>query len=637
MMGYSTLSNRQIRLIPSVIMLLSAVAALMSYLQALHYTFILDDIGYILWNNKLAGLKATELWRLFTGPYNDYSEFLPLRDLSYWFDLSMFGQNPAAFRLHNILLYLLCLPLVFYTSLNLWRHFRPQDTSSAPFAAAAVTALFALHPAHVETVVWISDRKYVLADLFSVLAFWLAASVKREHGLSAPHAVTVMLAFVAVMLSKSSYVTVAPVISLLWIIFWLDTAKQERHRSMVLWSIGMLLLTASLILIFIFSGKEYISMSGGMVPVFGFETVTRSLAALGWLARLVVSGESRHMYYPVIEYPHLSAMIALGGVILSAGMAGLVMVLRRPSLEGFTLVAFFLLCAPYLQLVPYAPPSLVSDRFLSLAVWPLILFIVALAWRLKPSLRTILLLIIAMSWGYQTSERPRDWRNFETLVDADLRNYPGYYMPAVYKITSFMLPRGEIQQASELAKGITNPDVRNIMTGIIKIHDGNELDVTGAGKLQGAMDQLWKLGKDIKQLPVQAKLDTALSNLWIRLPYLLAVEWKYLDLLYPDNVSLRYNAGLWMLDAQRYKDAVDYLRGAATSPDLPKKLRGKAYASMGIALLGSGNTADAEAPLRAALEQSPPELRAYCSLSDLYKQTGRIEEAALAQTACPVQ
>jgi len=175
------------------------------------------------------------------------------------------------------------------------------------------------------------------------------------------------------------------------------------------------------------------------------------------------------------------------------------------------------------------------------------------------------------------------------------------------------------------------------MTGIIKIHDGNELDVTGAGKLQGAMDQLWKLGKDIKQLPVQAKLDTALSNLWIRLPYLLAVEWKYLDLLYPDNVSLRYNAGLWMLDAQRYKDAVDYLRGAATSPDLPKKLRGKAYASMGIALLGSGNTADAEAPLRAALEQSPPELRAYCSLSDLYKQTGRIEEAALAQTACPVQ
>lgn len=635
--AHSTPSNILLRTAPSLIILFGAMAALVSYLQALHYTFILDDIGYIVWNVKLAGLKATELWRLFTGPYNDYSEFLPLRDLSYWVDLSVFGQNPAAFRLHSILLYLMCLPLVFATTLQIWRYFRPQESSSAPFAAASVTALFALHPAHVETVVWISDRKYVLADLFSMLAFWLAVSAKRTGGLSVPLASSSMLAFVAVMLSKSSYVTVAPVIALLWIIFWQDTPKQERSRTMLLWPSGILLLTAIVALFFFASGEDYISMSGGKVPTFELEMIPRSLAVLGWLVRLVISGESRHMYYPVIEYPHLFAMIALGGAVLSAAIASLIMVMRRPTLVGFALAAFVLLCAPYLQLVPYAPPSLASDRFVSLAAWPLIVVIVALAWRLKPSLRTLMLLVFAVSWGFQTSERPRDWQNFETLIDADLRRYPGYYMPAVYKITEFQLPRGEFKQASQLANGITNPEVRSIMTGIIKVHFGNESDASESNKLQEAMDRLWMLGKDIKQMPVGAKLDTALNNLWIRLPYLCAVEWKHLAASFPNDVSLQYNAGLWMLDSLRYNDAVDYLRAATMSPDLPAELRGNAYASLGMALLASGQIAEAEASLRAALAQSPPELRAYCTLSDLYLQTGRRADSALAQTACPVR
>ena len=55
-------------------------------------------------NQKLAGLHLTELWRLFAEPYNDFFEFLPLREFSYWFDIKLFGLNPVAFRLHNIIL-----------------------------------------------------------------------------------------------------------------------------------------------------------------------------------------------------------------------------------------------------------------------------------------------------------------------------------------------------------------------------------------------------------------------------------------------------------------------------------------------------------------------------------------------------
>src|ERR1019366_8419549 len=96
------------------------------------------------------------------------------------------------------------------------------------------------------------------------------------------------------------------------------------------------------------------------------EAVTRLLAVLGWLARLAISPESRHFYYPVFEDTYLPFRVALGVAVLAA--AGGVMILRRRSLEGFALVTFLLLCMPYTQLVPFVTDSLVSDRFLALAV-----------------------------------------------------------------------------------------------------------------------------------------------------------------------------------------------------------------------------------------------------------------------------
>lgn len=622
-------ASRVRRLAPAALVMTGALAALIAYLQALYYPFILDDIGYISWNTRLTGLPAAELWRLLGEPYNDYAEFLPLRDLSYWLDITLFGQVPAAFRLHNIILYLLCLPLVFGCTLRVWRYFRPADAASAPWVAAVTTALFALHPAHAEAVVWISGRKDVLAGLFSLLALWLALDARRERGFSPPLAAATLVTLLAAMLAKASAVAVAPVIALLWVIYWRDIPAQERRRPLLLWPLASILLAICMAALFSSFATEKIPL------YFGVEAVTRSLAVLGWLARLAVSPESRHFYHPVFEDANLHVMVALGIAVLAVAIAGVVVILRKRSMEGYAVVAFLLICLPSLQLIPYAPPSLVSDRFVFLAVWPVLLLLVALAWRLNTVPRTVLLMVIAMSWAFQTSERPRDWRNFETLVNADLRSYPGYYMPAVYKITSFQLPRRLYRDAEQTADPITTPAFRSLMLAMIAIHHGLDADAATTGKLQQAMVLLWKLGGELKHPPVEAQWNSPLNNLWIKMPFLLAIEWKHLAERFPDDVSVSYNAGSWMLDAQRYSDAVSYLRIATESPQLPSHLRGMAYTSLGTALLGSGNVAAAEVPLHAALKQSPPDLRAYCRLAEIYKQTGRLAEAASAEATCP--
>jgi Tfp pilus assembly protein PilF len=90
-----------------------------------------------------------------------------------------------------------------------------------------------------------------------------------------------------------------------------------------------------------------------------------------------------------------------------------------------------------------------------------------------------------------------------------------------------------------------------------------------------------------------------------------------------------------LLKVHKYKEAVVHLRAGAESEHFPESARGTALKNLGLALIGAGDIAAAEAPLRAALQQVPPDLRAYCSLAEVYRRSGRIEEATRADAACP--
>ncbi len=616
------------RLAPLALVLVSSAIAVGAYLQALDTQFIGDDAGYIPNNPKLIGLRFVELWRLLVEPFNTFAEFLPLRELSFWFDITLFGMNPAAFRIHNIILYLLCLPLVYATTLSLWRYFRPADAASAAWAAAAVSALFALHPTLVEPVVWISGRKYLLPNLFAMLALWFALSARREHGLSPAHAAAALVALVAMMLSKTSYFPVAAIIALLWVMFWRDIPSPERRRSLLLWPLAMLLLAAFLLLIFIAS-----STKGRLPFYFGIETVTRTLAVLGWLARLAVSPESRHFYYPVFEDPYLPVMAALGVAVVAAAAWGGVMLLRRRSLAGFALVAFLLLCLPYLQLIPYSAPTLVSDRFLALALWPGMLLVVSLAWRLKPVPRTVLLLVIALPLVLQTIERSRDWRSHEALADADFRAHPGHCISTLYKITAVQSLSG-FRDEYAAANSITDPECRNIMIMSVRATYAVYVKAVSTSNPREAMTLLWDLGLQLKQPPVQARWNLPMNFIWGKAKHMLDRDWEYLAAQFPDDETVHYNAGLWLLSENQYEYAAIPLRAAIESQRLPQSVRGTAYKNLALALMNAGHIAEAEAPLRAALEQSPPDMRAHCLLSEVYKQTKRFEEAARAAAKC---
>ncbi len=147
----------------AVICVLLAVVTLIAFQGVRNNDFVdFDDHGYVLENRHVQqGLTAQSIEWAFTT--FDVSNWHPLTWISHMVDWSMYGHNPSGHHMTNLLLHaangvLLFLLLIYMTG-ALWR-------------SAIVAFLFALHPAHVESVAWISERKDVLCAFF-----WFATSI----------------------------------------------------------------------------------------------------------------------------------------------------------------------------------------------------------------------------------------------------------------------------------------------------------------------------------------------------------------------------------------------------------------------------------------------------------------------------
>jgi hypothetical protein len=162
-----------------------------------------DDNDYITDNRGVqAGLSAEGLRWAFTT--TAASNWHPLTWLSLQLDYQLSGLDPYGFHRSNVLLHLVNTLLLF----GLLRRM-----TAALWRSALVAALFALHPLHVESVAWASERKDVLSTLFWMLTLWgYLLYVQRP---TAWRYLGVVLPFVLGLLAKPMLVTLPCVLLLL--------------------------------------------------------------------------------------------------------------------------------------------------------------------------------------------------------------------------------------------------------------------------------------------------------------------------------------------------------------------------------------------------------------------------------------
>ena len=168
-----------------------------------------DDPRFVVENAYVRGGLTAEgiRWAFAPGATENWH---PLTWLSLMLDAEIFGdpgtQGPHVARGYhatNLVLHTACVILLFVVLSRM---------TSAPWRSGAVSALFAIHPLHVESVAWVSERKDVLSTLFVLLSlagyvrFSESAGSDRGVARTAWYAVS-LAGFVCSMLSKQMYVT----------------------------------------------------------------------------------------------------------------------------------------------------------------------------------------------------------------------------------------------------------------------------------------------------------------------------------------------------------------------------------------------------------------------------------------------
>jgi hypothetical protein len=158
---------------PAFISLLLAAAVFLVFLPVLKCQFVnLDDPLYVTSNSNVqAGLTHAGLvWAFRTG---DAGNWHPLTWISHMLDCQLYGLGPAGHHLTNLLFHALNSILLFILL---------QRLTGALWRSAFVAALFALHPLHVESVAWISERKDVLSACFFMLTLLAYARYAKKAG-----------------------------------------------------------------------------------------------------------------------------------------------------------------------------------------------------------------------------------------------------------------------------------------------------------------------------------------------------------------------------------------------------------------------------------------------------------------------
>ena len=140
-----------------------ATLTLTAFWPVMHAGFVnLDDPTYVAANLRVQqGLTWENVKWSFSTYY--FSNWHPLTWLSYLVDIEIFGVNPRAMHGVNLAWHVANVLLLFGLL---------KRATGLTWPSAMVAALFAVHPLHVESVAWISERKDVLSTFFWIGSMW---------------------------------------------------------------------------------------------------------------------------------------------------------------------------------------------------------------------------------------------------------------------------------------------------------------------------------------------------------------------------------------------------------------------------------------------------------------------------------
>ena len=273
------------------------------FAQTLRYDFVnYDDPGYVYQNTGItSGISFANVTWAFTHVHSE--NWHPLTTITHMLDCQLYGLNAGWHHFTNVLLHCVAVVLLFAAL---------QQMTGVLWRSAFVSAVFAVHPLHVESVAWIAERKDVLSAVFFMLT--LLAYLRYTRAPSIGRYLIVAIVLALGLMSKPMLVTLPFILLLLD--YW-PLGRFEARRSN--------------------TGRKVLQLVVEKIPLIALSAVSSIVTflaqrgAIGWTEQLPVATRIsnaliayvvyiRQMFWPerlAVFYPHLENRVPIWEISLS--------------------------------------------------------------------------------------------------------------------------------------------------------------------------------------------------------------------------------------------------------------------------------------------------------------------------------
>lgn len=553
------------------------VATVVVYSQVPRFAFVnFDDPDYVTANAHVRrGITPGGLvWAITSG---DAANWFPVTRLSHMLDTQLFGLRSGLHHLTNVVIHALGAMLLF-AFLN--------RATRARWPSLFVAFLFALHPLHVESVAWVSERKDVLSGLFWFLALWLY--VRYTEVPSVARYLLAVAAFFLGLMAKPMIVTL-PLVLVLLDVWPLRRWPSARWSTLLRDKVPFFVLAAAAAI-----ATYLVQRSSGAVRTLtafplGLRVENAVVSAAVYILKMFWPSELA-VFYPYPTSIPLWELTLAGLAIATISFLALRSLSRRPYLT-VSWLWYLVTIAPVIGLVQVGAQAR-ADRYMYV---PMVGLSIMLAWgaadvaqpwpRMKKTLAslavTACIACVVLTWT-----QIQYWKNskslFEHAIDVTGRNY------------------------------------------VVQHNLGSAL-LDEPGRLPEAIDHLQAA---LRIQPDSVEAHTDLGNAWSKMPDRLAEaisEYRAALRIAPDSAIAHNDLGNALSRMPgRATDAIEQYEAALRiKPDYAM-----AHNNLGSALSELGRYPDAIAQFHAALEIEPDFAQAHANLAGALAPTaGRMQDA----------
>jgi protein O-mannosyl-transferase len=378
-----------------------------------------DDDTHITKNEDIKSLNSDHVKKIFTSKY--VGMYQPFTTLSFAIEYKFFKYNPRYYHLDNLLLHLLNIMLVFWLIFQLTKR---KD-------AAYITALlFAIHPMHVESVAWITERKDVLYSFFYLLS--LILYLKFIDKSKYRYLILSFFLFLFSCFSKSSAVTL-PVILVVLELY----RNKLKEKKLILIKIPFFIIAILFGVITIFS-QGALESKTGLVADYGIieRFVFAGYSFFFYVSRFIIPFNLSAFHpFPVITGNTVAAIYYIITVCSVLALILSCILLKRSKDQLFirNIALDFLIFLVPLLLILQVPvgSAIVAERYTYLPYIGLSLIIFRLYDKffvhLKPFLKKGILLLglsFIIMLLFISFQRVKVWENSYVLNDDIIRKHP---------------------------------------------------------------------------------------------------------------------------------------------------------------------------------------------------------------------